>query len=179
MQQYKIRASWRQSIHSKSIVCSHQQKFHLYLCPISTYNGSTLCSKMACWVCTLIVKVPLLHQKNMQCLTNGSMSNRILFPLGFSVVNTSRIKNNCRCAGVSIHLLIDCWLLICTCFFLQGLPVGCQVDFNLDFWGSASSSKPFPSVDCCVWIFKNIPSPLQRLQNILWGSKGTNDQHLY
>jgi hypothetical protein len=29
---------------------------------ISTFNGFALSSRMACWVCTLMVKVPLLHQ---------------------------------------------------------------------------------------------------------------------
>ncbi len=31
---------------------------------ISTFDGLTLSSRMACWVCTLRVKVPLLHQTN-------------------------------------------------------------------------------------------------------------------
>jgi hypothetical protein len=31
---------------------------------ISTFDGSTSSSRMVCWVCTLTVKVPLLHQTN-------------------------------------------------------------------------------------------------------------------
>ncbi len=31
---------------------------------ISTFDGSTLSSRMACWVCTLTIKVPFLHQTN-------------------------------------------------------------------------------------------------------------------
>jgi len=33
-------------------------------------------------------------------------------------------------------------------------------------------SKSFPSFDCLIQKFHNIPSLLRRLQNILWGSKG-------
>ncbi len=82
----------------------------------------------------------------------------------------------------------DCWLINCVCNFLQGLPVGCGVIFNLDFWGSTTccsshspnicgrksscSTKHGLWVDCWMHIFQNIPSLLQQLQNILWGSKG-------
>ncbi len=41
--------------------------------------------------------------------------------------------------------MVDCCLLNCACIFLQGLQVGCWVNFNLDFWGSTiccSSHSP-------------------------------------
>jgi hypothetical protein len=119
---------------------------------ISTFDGLTLSSRMACWVRTLVIKVPLLHQTK-HAVPSCSLSSM----LGFSVVS------------ISIHLLVDCWVLNCICIFLQGLPVDFQVGFNLDFWGSASSSKPFPPVDCCIHQFQNIPSLPRWLQNILWG----------
>ncbi len=163
----KIRASWRQSIHSKCFVCSHQKKFHSCPCshlyiqrfrfkfqngmlglhsygksPITSSNKTCSAFQMVAWATTFC---------------------SLCFLLGFSVVSASSIRRNCRCASASNHLSVDCWLLNCACIFLQELPVGCQVNFNLGFWGSAAK------IHCCVKNIQNIFSLSRRMQNISWG----------
>ncbi len=49
-------------------------------------------------------------------------------------------------------------------------PFQPRSSIRADCW--LQRSKSFPSVDCLIQIFQNIPSLLWRLQNILWGSKG-------
>ncbi len=52
-----------QALHSIQFACI-KRSFTSARVLISTFNGSTLSSRMACWVRTLMVKVPLLHQTN-------------------------------------------------------------------------------------------------------------------
>ena len=52
-----------------------------------------------------------------------------------------------------------------------------QIYCEVEIWGSASSSKPFQPVGCCIHWFRNILSLLRRLQNILWGSKGRSSNY--
>jgi hypothetical protein len=52
-----------QALHSIQLACI-KRSFTSARVLVSTFNGSTLSSRMACWVCTLTVKVPLLHQTN-------------------------------------------------------------------------------------------------------------------
>ncbi len=52
---------------------------------ISTFNGSTSSSRMACWVHTLTVKVPLLHQTNQTNQTKQRLEQDILLPLLSSI----------------------------------------------------------------------------------------------
>jgi hypothetical protein len=52
-----------QALHSIWFACI-KRSFTSARVLISTFNSLTLSSRMACWVCTLMVKVPLLHQTN-------------------------------------------------------------------------------------------------------------------
>ena len=57
---------------------------------ISTFDGLTSSSRMACWVCTLTVKVPLLHQTNQ---TKQQLEQNALRPLLSSIQQCNRICN--------------------------------------------------------------------------------------
>jgi hypothetical protein len=52
-----------QALHSIQFACI-KRSFTSARVLISTFNGLTLSSRMACWVPILMVKVPLLHQTN-------------------------------------------------------------------------------------------------------------------
>jgi hypothetical protein len=60
---WKITVNLFQALHSIWFACI-KRSFTPARVLISTFKGSTLSSRMACWVCTLTVKVPLLHQTN-------------------------------------------------------------------------------------------------------------------
>ncbi len=94
---WKITADLIQALHSIQFACI-KKSFTSAHVPISTFNGLPLSSRMACWVHTLMVKVPLLHQQNMQCLLNGGTRNTILFPLllvGIFYKQQVRIQMRC------------------------------------------------------------------------------------
>jgi hypothetical protein len=58
---WKTTADFFQALHSIQFACI-KRCFTSARVLISTFDGSPLSSRMACWVCTLMVKVPLLHQ---------------------------------------------------------------------------------------------------------------------
>ena len=57
---------------------------------ISTFDGLTSSSRVACWVCTLTVKVPLLHQTNQ---TKQRLEQNALLPLLSSIQQFNGICN--------------------------------------------------------------------------------------
>ena len=59
----KTRADLFQASYSIQFACI-KRSFISARALISTFNGSTSSSRMACWVRTLTVKVPLLHETN-------------------------------------------------------------------------------------------------------------------
>jgi hypothetical protein len=60
---WKTTVNLFQALHSTQFACI-KRIFTSARVLISTFDGSTLSSRMACWVCTLTVKIPLLHQTN-------------------------------------------------------------------------------------------------------------------
>jgi len=75
---------------SIQFACIKRSFISAHVLILSTFDGSTSSSRMACWVCTLTVKVPLLHQTNQ---TKQRLEQNALLPLLSSIQQFNGICN--------------------------------------------------------------------------------------